>query len=219
VDVTIVATGAGMSAERLATLFELVAGLPSPAGLRTELARARRVIDTHGGTLTAHSDGEGQNVTFTVRLPSASVARGERTPVAGGTVDIVCPPPLAGVWALVVEDQPDSRALIETVLARCHVRVVAVESVRQALDALDHHPIDVIISDMGLREDDGFTLLKLVRARPPDQGGRVPAIAMSACAGPADREQAFAVGYQTFIAKPIEPAEVLATVAALLRTS
>jgi CheY-like chemotaxis protein len=187
-------------------------------GVRSGLARARHIVEAHGGTLTAHSDGEGKGLTFTMQLPFVTGLR-RRPPTQGETLsrpEEACPERLAGVCALVVEDQPDSRELIETLLARCDVRVVAVESARQALDALDHHQIDVIISDIGLREEDGLTLMNRVRARPPEKGGRVAAIAISACAGPTDRERAFEAGYQIFLAKPVEPLKVLAAVAALM---
>ena len=81
---------------------------------------------------------------------------------------------------------------------------------------LDRPRSAVIISDIGLRGEDGLTLLNRVRARPSDKGGRVPAIAISACAGPTDRERAFEAGYQAFLAKPVEPPEVLAAVATLV---
>jgi CheY-like chemotaxis protein len=216
VAVTITAVGAALSAERLAAAFQPLAWLHQPGGVRAGLARARHVVETHGGTLTAHSDGDGKNVTFTMRLPMRQQEPPHEVP---GASAIVCPPGLGGVCALVVDDHADARDLIETLLATCHVRVVAVESIGQALDALDQHPIDVILSDIDLREEDGYTLLTRVRARPPDKGGRVPAIAMSARAGPEDRARAVAVGFQTFIAKPIDPAVVLAEVAALVGAS
>jgi CheY-like chemotaxis protein len=218
VDVAITDNGPGMSDERLANVFEPFAWVHQPGGIRSGLALARHIVEAHGGTLTAQSDGAGNGSTFTIQLPVVTGQRGKspkESQVPPRSED-VHPERLAGICALVVEDQSDSREFIETLLTRCHVRVVAVESVRQALDALDHHPIDVIISDVGLPEEDGLTLLNRVRARPPDKRGRVPAVALSACAGPTDRERAFEAGYQTFLAKPVEPSDVLAAVAALV---
>ena len=118
---------------------------------------------------------------------------------------------------LVVEDQSDSRELMDAMLVRCGVRVYAVDSVPDALEALDTHPVDVIISDIGLEGEDGLTLMRRVRERPLEKGGSVPAIAVSAYGGPADRARAAEAGYQTYLTKPLNPGEVIAAVAALLR--
>ena len=108
-----------------------------------------------------------------------------RVTTATTAAEAECPPVLVGLCALVVEDQPDSRALLDAVLTRCGMRVIAVDSVRGALQALDRHTIDVIISDIGLGRDDGLTLMRRVRERSPETGGRVPAIAVSADGGAA----------------------------------
>jgi CheY-like chemotaxis protein len=218
VEITITDTATGMSAERVANIFEPFAWIHQAGGVRSGLARARHIVEAHGGTLTAYSDSEGTGSTFTLQLPFVTGWRREPSMKvdAFARSKQACPDRLAGVVALVLADQPDSRELIETLLARCHVRVVAVESVRKALDALNHHSIDVIITDVGLREEDGLTLMKLVRTRPPDKGGRLPAIAISSRVDPTARERALEAGYQTVIAKPVDPPEVLAAVCALV---
>jgi PAS domain S-box-containing protein len=218
VDITITDSGPSISDEQLANAFEPFAWLQEPGGRRPGLARARQIVEAHRGTLTLSSSAEQTGATFRLRLPV--VADGRSRPSkevdSGAASQNPCPPRLAGICALVVEDQADSRELIEALLTRCQVRVVAVASVRDALDALDQHPIDVIISDIGLPTYDGFTLLNRVRARRPDKRGHVPAIAISARAGPTERERALEAGYQTFLAKPVEPPDVLAAVAALV---
>jgi CheY-like chemotaxis protein len=187
-------------------------------GLRLGLATARDIVEAHGGTITATSRGEGQGSTVTVRVP---FARGRRTAAdvsaTSAPQEEGCPAELAGVNALVVEDQPDSRELLEAVLVRCGMRVCAVDSVPDALEALDTHPVDIIISDIGLEGEDGLTLMRRVRERPLEKGGSVPAIAVSAYGGPADRARAAEAGYQTYLAKPLNPAAVIAAMAVLLR--
>jgi CheY-like chemotaxis protein/anti-sigma regulatory factor (Ser/Thr protein kinase) len=215
-------TGQGMSAEVLSHIFD---GFQQDresrqhhAGLGLGLALARHVVEAHGGTIVVNSDGEGKGSTVTVRVPLA-LSRGT-SPVANATVGMAqeeCPPVLAGLCALVVEDQLDSRTLLDEVLTRCGVRVIAVDSAHDALQMLDSHSIDVIVSDIGLEREDGLALMRRVRERPAERGGTVPAMAVSAYGGAADRARALEAGYQTYVSKPLAPAEVTAAVAALVR--
>lgn len=215
-------TGQGMSAETLLHVFD---GFHQGrdlrrdrTGLRVGLAIARHIVEAHGGTIVAQSEGEGTGATFTVRVP---VALGSRRPTGvNATVEAAdekYPPLLAGLCALVVEDQPDSRTLLDAVLTRCGMRVLAVDSVQDALHALDRQSIDVIISDIGLQGEDGLTLMRRVRARPAERGGTAPAIAVSAYVDAAARASALEAGYQAYVAKPLAPADVTAAVAALIR--
>jgi PAS domain S-box-containing protein len=222
--VTVRDTGDGLSPEALAHLFDRFDPGAKPerprGGLGLGLAIARHIIEAHGGTIEAASEGEGKGTTLMLRMP---FARGRQTgtdlrptPVSP---DEACPPGLAGRCALVVEDQPDSRDFVDAVLEQCGMRVIAVESVHEAVKALDVHSVDVIISDIGLATEDGLTLMRRVRARPPERGGSVPAIAVSAYRGATDRTRAIEAGYQTYLAKPLDPADVIAAVAALLRVA
>jgi CheY-like chemotaxis protein len=166
----------------------------SPAGIAYAfgLAIARHIIEAHGGTIAAASGGKGKGSTLTVRVPFGR-GRGMAADLNARpeAPDETYPAALAGRCALVVEDQPDSRELMEAVLARCGVVVCAVDSVPHALEALDTHPVDVIISDIGLKDEDGLTLMRRVRARSPDQRGNVPAVAVSAYSDASDRDRAF----------------------------
>jgi PAS domain S-box-containing protein len=221
-ELTVRDTGAGLSAEALSHIFDRFDPGREPGrtrpGLGLGLAIARRIIEAHRGTIAVASEGEGTGATVTVRLPFARGPRaGAELHATSASRNEAGPAALAGRCALVVEDQPDSRDLVDAVLAHCGMRVIAVDSVHGALEALDAQPVDVIISDIGLAGEDGLTLMRRVRERPPERGGRVPAIAVSAYSGAAGRIRAAEAGYQTYIAKPLDPAEVIAAVAALVR--
>jgi signal transduction histidine kinase/CheY-like chemotaxis protein len=221
-ELTVHDTGQGISPKALAHIFDTFHGHHTPgphgAGLGVGLAIARHILEAHSGTIVGQSEGEAQGATFTVRLPMALKRPPPRSVNAGPkAAEEECPPVLVGLCALVVEDQPDSRALLDAVLTRCGMRVIAVDSVPDALQALESHPIDVIISDIGLGREDGLTLIRRVRERPSEKGGGVPAIAVSAYGGAADRTRALAAGYQTYVSKPLVPTDVTAAMAALLR--
>jgi CheY-like chemotaxis protein len=111
---------------------------------------------------------------------------------------------LAGVKVLVVEDEPDARDLLVVVLERYGATALAVDSTRRALEELDHWKPDVVVSDIGMPEQDGYELIRLIRSLPAEHGGHTPAAALTAFAGREDRLKALASGYQTHIAKPFE---------------
>jgi CheY-like chemotaxis protein len=116
---------------------------------------------------------------------------------------------------LVVEDELDSRELIIAVLTQCNATVTAVNSAREALAAITRIQPDILISDIGMPDEDGYSLIKKVRALPPQSGGRIPAVALTAYARAEDRIKALATGFQMHAPKPIEPAELAAIVASL----
>ena len=118
---------------------------------------------------------------------------------------------------LVVDDEPDARHLIKTVLERQGAEVVAGGSAGEALEALEHEVPDVLISDIGMPEEDGFALIRRVRARPSERGGGVPAAAVSAYVGEENRLQALAAGFQLHVAKPVDPQELIEMVLSLSR--
>ncbi len=116
---------------------------------------------------------------------------------------------------LVVDDEPDARRLIARILKSCHADVATARGTVEAMDAMRRRPPDVLISDLGMPEQDGYDLIRAVRALPGDAGGNVPAVALSAFARSEDRRRAMMSGFQTHVAKPVEPAELLAVVASL----
>jgi CheY-like chemotaxis protein len=166
-----------------------------------------------------NSDGRGRGSTFFVALPLATaqeaaagpvqVAAARAAPGGGGAV------PLAGVRVLVVDDEPDARALLRRLLEDSGAEVWALGSAREALEALDSFVPQVVVSDIGMPERDGYELIQDVRARGAARGGGVPAIALTAFARSEDRTRALLAGYQMHVAKPVEPAELIASVASL----
>jgi PAS domain S-box-containing protein len=211
-------TGEGMESAELPLIFDRFhqaaqkRGNPR-GGLGLGLAIARHIVEAHGGTIRAHSDGLGKGSTVAVELPRARAL----PETEESRADLECPATLEGRRVLVVEDKSDSRELLKVVFEGCKMLVVSADSARQALEALDRERFDVIVSDIGLPDgEDGLALMRLVRARHADLGGRTPAIALTAFASGADRRQALAAGYHTHVAKPFEPSDLIAAVASLL---
>jgi len=183
-------------------------------GLGLGLAIAKHLVELHGGTLSAQSPGEGLGATFTVRLPLAAVLREtgnkedpRRSRPSPGLPD------LSGLKVLAVDDEPDARALIKRVLEDCGARVVTAASAQDALVLVKYEKPDLLLSDIGMPDADGFDLLSRLRALGAERGGDTPAIALTAFARPEDRTKALRAGFRMYLAKPVEPAELLATVA------
>jgi PAS domain S-box-containing protein len=194
----------------------------SYTGLGLGLAIVRHLVELHGGTVRAESQGEGQGATFTVKLPVIPM-RNEVIPAksVGSAVEEEAPldnsPSLQGMRVIVVDDEADSREYIVALLEQCGAEVVAVTSAREALDAVSRVKADVLISDIGMPEEDGYSLIRKVRALKAEQGGQIPAVALTAYARAEDRTRAIAEGFQIHIPKPVEPSELATVVASLAR--
>ncbi|MBV9950070.1 MAG: response regulator [Myxococcales bacterium] len=189
-------------------------------GLGLGLAIVKQLVTAHGGTVEARSDGPGHGATFVVRLPArAAVAAVEEAAVAvrqASTIELQARPPrLDGLTVLVVDDEEDARLIIEHVLSDLGAKVVKAASVPQALEAFATSTPDVIVSDIGMPDMDGYMFLRKVRALPPAQGGRTPAVALTAFARKEDAQRAFAAGFQMHVPKPVEPAQLAIVVANL----
>ncbi len=219
--------GMGIPAEFLPFVFERFrqadGGSTRPqSGLGLGLSIARHLVELHGGTIAAASDGAGQGSVFTVLIPIAPVRQPE-VPLGSRPRSLTpegdrmsCPPELSGIRVLVVDDEPDARELLEVVLSQCGAHVETVASAQEALRALQDREPDVLVSDIGMPAEDGYSLIRQVRALPAAAGGRVPAIALTAFARLEDRMRALEEGFTSHVAKPVEPRELMAVIAALL---
>lgn len=222
VELSVRDTGKGLDAQQLSQIFTGAAVTHSSrrpqGGLGLGLTIVRHLVELHGGALHAESAGPGQGATFTVALPvSDELPAGEVDAVgiaaraqASGRL-----PALNGIRVLVVDDEADARELMRAVLAQCGAEVTVAATAGAVLEALEQARFDVLVSDIAMPEDDGYDLIRSVRARDAERGGRIPALALTAYARIEDRAAAISAGYQQHAAKPIEPAELAAAVAAL----
>jgi len=181
-------------------------------GLGLGLAIVRHLVDLHGGTVRAESEGEQRGATFVVRLPLAPACAAPEATAASADADVDVA--LDGVRVLVVEDDGDGREAIAMLLTTAGADVVAVESAQAALAAIADGVPHVLVSDIGLPLEDGYVLIQKVRQLDADHGGAVPAIALTAYTRPQDRARALAAGYQAHVSKPVDPAELLSALAA-----
>jgi PAS domain S-box-containing protein len=224
-------TGKGIDPAFLPAVFDRFSQADSTTtrehgGLGLGLAIVKHLVELHGGTVSADSEGKEKGATFTVRLPVAPVRAPAviENPVPAVTSvpgpGLECPPELAGLRVLVVDDESDARELIRTVLESCNAKVTTVATAPDALRLFQEHPPDVLLSDIGMMGHDGYWLIRQVRALPAERGGRVPAVAITAYAAIKDRTRALMEGFTNHISKPTEPEELLAVVAAIAgRTS
>jgi signal transduction histidine kinase/CheY-like chemotaxis protein len=207
-------TGMGIDPKFLPHVFDAFRQADGSAtrehgGLGLGLAIARQLVEAHGGTIEARSPGKDKGAIFEVFLPSVVERQqppGARASDAGsGPVDSSL---LAGVAALVVDDDEDARLLLQMTLGEYGAAVTTAASAREALALIDRSVPHVILSDIGMPHEDGYDLLRRLRARSAEHGGMIPAIAVTAYASAADRSSSEAAGYQAHIAKPFEPADV-----------
>jgi PAS domain S-box-containing protein len=223
VEIAISDTGQGISPEFLPHVFERfrqadATSTRKHAGLGLGLAIVRHLVELHGGNVQAHSDGEGKGATFTVRIPvNAALKQGSEEAVRSTLVDsgvIENQTLLKDLRILVVDDEEDARSLVTAVLEKYGAVVEVVGSTAEALLALQERMPDVIVSDIGMPDEDGYTLIRKVRAQ--QSGHKIPAVALTAYARVEDRIRALEAGFQSHVPKPIEPDELVLVISSMI---
>ena len=220
---TVQDSGPGIESKFLPHVFDAFRQADASAtrehgGLGLGLAIARQLVEAHGGTIRAHSEGKDRGATFEVFLPSVVESPQPASAGPDATTEAVDASLLTGIDVLVVDDDEDARLLLQMTLSRYGAEVTTVASAREALESIDRAIPDVVLSDIGMPQEDGYDLLRRLRARPPEQGGSIPAVAVTAYASATDRSSTQAVGYQAHVAKPFEPGDVARLVRRLVVT-
>ncbi|MBD2252027.1 PAS domain-containing hybrid sensor histidine kinase/response regulator [Nostoc parmelioides] len=221
--IQVIDTGKGITPEFLPYVFDYFRQADGTTtrkfgGLGLGLAIVRQVVELHGGTVQATSPGEGLGATFTVNLPLSpkheAMNHEDKNPVSANFQ----PATLSGVRVLIVDDEPDIRDLVTFILEDYDVEVIAVSSAQEALEALSQSLPDIIVSDIGMPDVDGYMLMRQLRQRSPQEGGNIPAIALTAYAGEINQQQALAAGFQLHISKPVDPDALIEAIGNLVNS-
>ncbi|NJL35561.1 MAG: response regulator [Leptolyngbyaceae cyanobacterium SM1_4_3] len=235
--ITVSDTGIGINPEFAPYIFDYFRQADSATtrkfgGLGLGLAIVRHLVELHGGTVQAHSLGEEQGATFTVMLPLWQEDHPNEVPMSESKMErdrtthpMTEPVPtfaavLAGIRVLVVDDEPDTRELLSFLLRQTGATAIATASAQAALEALDQSSPEalphVLLSDIGMPEVDGYMLIEQIRARSPERGGNISAIALTAYAAEYDQRRAIAAGFRMHLTKPIEPQRLIEAIVQLL---
>ncbi|HEX5128197.1 MAG TPA: ATP-binding protein, partial [Usitatibacter sp.] len=228
VELAVADTGEGIAPEFQALIFDRFRQVDASTtrrhgGLGLGLSIVKQLVELHGGSIRVESAGRGQGATFTVCLPdSAEVVgetRQERRERKVRALDVVAEDcqRLDGIRVLVVDDDEDARDLARRLLEGCKAEVLTAGSTPEAMGALEGGSFDVLVSDIGMPGEDGYSLMRRVRELPPDRNGDIPAMALTAYARGEDRVKAIRAGFHMHAAKPVDPAELIAAVANLGR--
>jgi PAS domain S-box-containing protein len=227
-ELSVTDTGQGISPTFIDQIFDRFKQADSSTtrqqgGLGLGLAIAKNLVEMHGGTIEARSDGIGRGATFVVRVPVAAMRRSPAPQpprrLADPPVTFQPPPELRGVRILVVDDEPDARELVTAVLAECGAVVRTAPSAALAIAAVEQDAPDVLLCDIGMPFEDGYSLIARVRALPTARGGAMPAACLTGYTTVDDRRRALLAGFNMHLAKPIEPSELIAVAANLSRLS
>ncbi|MBC7796049.1 MAG: response regulator, partial [Pyrinomonadaceae bacterium] len=231
-EIYVIDTGKGIEPEFIPFVFDRFrqqsGTMRKHGGLGIGLSIVRHIAELHGGSVRVESEGENKGATFIVRLPLRAITEVQKTP-SGENEKIVPavgfsdPVPLSvnlnGIKIVVVDDEPDARELLSSLLTVYGAEVTTCGSVSEALDTVPNVKPNLLISDIGMPRQDGYLLIKKLRELEPENGGQIPAIALTAYTRVEDRVRALSQGFQLFVAKPVEPSELVAAVRSLTNLS
>lgn len=214
-------TGKGINPEFIPYVFDTFRQADSSitrtfGGLGLGLAIVRHVVELHGGTVKAESLGEGQGATFTVTLPLLARSNEVNSDHKDNLSLNAHTSPLARLCILAVDDEIDNLELVQCILEEAGATVISVSSATDALKQLNESKPDVLIADIGMPQIDGYMLIRQVRQLSTQQGGQIPAIALTAYAGETNQQQALAAGFQRHLPKPVDPETLVETIEQLL---
>ncbi|HEV7300100.1 MAG TPA: PAS domain S-box protein [Tepidisphaeraceae bacterium] len=226
IEVSVTDTGEGINPQFLPHVFDRFRQADASTtrrhgGLGLGLSIVKQLTELHGGSVRVTSRGAGTGATFIVALPLNVLRPGDdpdaplRRPDAEIAVAADACAQLKGVRVLVVDDEPDARSMVQRLLSDCDAIVTAADSVAHAMQRLSEGKFDVLVSDIGMPGEDGYALIRRIRALPADRNGKVCAVALTAYARAEDRVRSILSGYDMHVSKPVEPAELIATVASL----
>jgi signal transduction histidine kinase/CheY-like chemotaxis protein len=219
-------TGRGIDPDFLPYVFERFRQADTRStrregGLGLGLSIVINLVELHGGTIEAHSEGVGKGATFTVTLPLMAIHKqktNEKFQSIWSESLFECPPAIKGVRVLILDDEPDTRELLAALLEECKAQVLAVSSAAEALDKIEGFKPDVIVSDIEMPDVNGYEFIRQLRAT-KDKNHRIPVIALTAYARTEDRMRALSAGFQMHVPKPVEPAELIMVIASLVEQS
>jgi PAS domain S-box-containing protein len=225
VEIVVSDSGVGISKEFLPYVFDRFRQADASitrtqGGLGLGLSIVHQLVDLHGGTVAVQSEGEGKGATFTVTLPFIGVisqkeAESVHPAQSEEIISFEGLPSLDGLKVLVVDDEADTRELIGEVLKECGSEVIITRSAAEAFAAIEQHKPDILISDLGMPDEDGYSLIEKIRALPSERGGDIPAAALTAYARAEDRMRVLRSGFQFHLPKPVDSAELVTVVASL----
>ncbi|NMF66485.1 hybrid sensor histidine kinase/response regulator [Brasilonema octagenarum] len=229
VEISVTDTGRGISPDFVPYVFERFRQADSSttriySGLGLGLAIVRHLVELHGGTVHAESQGEGQGATFRVQLPLVKQSRGvkdslsEEENMFSSVLSNSTPVPiLDGVRILIVDDEPDTRDFLVAAVEMSGAQVIAASSVIEAIQVILQQKLDILVSDIGMPGEDGYSLIRKVRMLSKKEGGEIPAVALTAYARVEDKTRSLLEGFQMHLSKPIDPDELTTVIASLVK--